>query len=257
MMRLSPVFAAVAMLAMPVSTRAADPAAPPSAPAAWLPHEAWVMKHWLPYDETTMMRLLRTDRRGLQSELSDRRTLWQLAKRRGLDPDRVLQRLVRPWRHQGAARQRMMLHRARRTFTQPHLAVHMFFHPFHIDALDRQWPRIFGVSVAETYREMKSAHLSYLGVGVRHRGSSGLVRHDFRRLLRNVARDGLRLHEVLRGDSRRALAANLRMVDGWLSYAPSGLGAHSAAPARTVTASSPFTAGGGFHCRLHDDSAGS
>ena len=201
------------------------------------------MKHWLPYDQFTLMRLLRTDRRGLQSSLSDKRTLWQLAKRRGLDPDRVLRRLIRQWRHRGAARQGLMLRRARRTFTQPHLAVHMFFHPFHIDTLDRQWPRIFGVSVARTYREAKSERLSYLAVGGRHRGSSVLVRRDFRRLLRNVANDGLRHHEVLPGESRRALADNLRMMNGWLSYAPSGSPAHPASASSAIAV-------GAFHCRL-------
>jgi len=214
------------------------------------------MKHWLPYDQATMLRLLRTDRSGLQDSLSDERTLWQLAKRRGLDPDRVLRRLVRPWRRLGAARRRVMLRRARRTFTQPHLAVHMFFHPFHIDTLNRQWPRIFGVSVAETYREMNSAHLSYLGVGVRHRGSAELVERDFRRLLRNIARQGLRRHEVLRSESRRALVANLGTMDGWLSYTPSGLRVNSSADARMVTASSSITAVSSLHCRVSDDSAG-
>jgi hypothetical protein len=215
------------------------------------------MKHWLPYDQTTLLRLLRTDRNGLQSSLSDKRTLWQLTKRRGLDPDRVLRGLVRQWQPRGAARRHVMLRRARRTFTQPHLAVHMFFHPFHIDMLNQQWPRIFGVSVAETYREMNSAHLSYLGVGARHRGSAELVRRDFRRLLRSVARDGVRRHEVLRSESRRGLAADLRMLDGWLSYAPSGLGADSPAHGRAVTASSAITAVRSLHCRLRNDSAGS
>jgi hypothetical protein len=255
MMRLALIVIVVAMLAMPMSTRAADPGAPPGAPAVWLPHEDWVMKHWLPYDETTMLRLLRTDRKGLQNSLSDERTLWRLARRRGLDPNLVLRRLVRQWGRQGTTRRRVMLRRARQTFTQPHLAVHMFFHPFHIDTLDRQWPRIFGVTVAETYREMKSTHLSYLGVGMRHRGSAELVRRDLRRLLRRVARDGLRRHEVLRSESRRALAADLRMIGGWLSYTRSGSMTHSRAHEQTPTASSARTAVSSLLCRVTDDSA--
>ena len=141
-----------------------------------------------------------------------------------------------------------MLRRARRTFTQPHLAVHMFSHPFHIDTLDWQWPRIFGVSVAETYREMNAAHLSYLGVGARHRGSADLVLRDFRRLLRNVARDGVRRHEVLRGDARQALAANFRKMGSWLSYTPPAPSAGS-----PVAASSTISAVSSLHCRLSDD----
>ena len=128
----------------------------------------------------------------------------------------------------------------------------MFTHPFHIDTLDWQWPRIFGVSVAATYREMNAAHLSYLGVGARHRGSADLVRRDFRRLLRNVARDGVRRHEVLRGEARHALAANFLKMGSWLSYTPSAVSA--GAP---VTASTTISVAGSLHCRLSDDSAGS
>lgn len=257
MMRFTTTVVAVAMLVTPVSTHAADPDAPPGAPADWLPQEGWVMKHWLPYDQATMLRLLRTDRAGLQSSISDERTLWQLAKRRGLDPDRVLRRLVRPWRHRGGGRRLLMLRRARRTFRQPHLAVHMFFHPFHVDALDRQWPRIFGVSVLETYREMNSAHLSYLGVGVRHRGSAELVRRDFRRLLRSVALEGLRRREVLPSESRLALAASRRMMGAWLSYVPPGSNPPTPTQPHTVTPSSAITAVSSLHCRLNDRSAGS
>src|SRR5215203_6457511 len=106
MMRPAPIVVVVAMLTMPMSARAADPGAPPGAPAAWLPHEDWVMKHWLPYDERTLLRVLRMDRKGLQGSLSDERTLWRLSRRRGLDPNRVLRRLVRPWRRQGTTRDR-------------------------------------------------------------------------------------------------------------------------------------------------------
>ena len=203
------------------------------------------MKHWLPYKETTMLRLLGIDRAELST--SGKRTLWQLARSRGLDPDRVLRRLVRPWRHHAAAKRRLMLHRARRTFTQQHLAVHMFSHPFHIAGLDSQWPRIFGVSVAETYREMYAGHLSYLGVGARHRGSADLVRRDFRHFLRNVAREGVRRHEVLRGDAREALAADFRKMVSWLSYTPTALSAGS-----PVAANSTSTAVSSLHCRLSD-----
>ena len=48
-----------------------------------------------------------------------------------------------------------------------------------------------------------------------------------------------------------------RMMGAWLSYAPSGLRAHSSAPERTVAASSAITAVSSLYCRLSDDAAGS
>src|SRR5215204_2829798 len=64
----------------PIVTRSADSDAPASAPAHWLPPEAWVYNHWLPYDETRLYRLLGITRVGLWEQLrDDRRTLAQLA----------------------------------------------------------------------------------------------------------------------------------------------------------------------------------
>ena len=80
MMRLALIVVALAMLAAPASTRAADSDAPPGAPADWLPHEDWVMKHWLPYKETTMLRLLGIDRSGAcRSATSGRSGSWPSA----------------------------------------------------------------------------------------------------------------------------------------------------------------------------------
>src|ERR1043165_4784064 len=68
----------------PIVTRSADSEAPPNAPAHWLPPEAWVYNHWLPYDETRMYRLLGITRVGLWDQLrDDRRTLAQLAAHHG------------------------------------------------------------------------------------------------------------------------------------------------------------------------------
>jgi len=64
----------------PIVTRSTDSDAPANAPAHWLPPEAWVYNHWLPYDETRLYRLLGITRVGLWEQLrDDRRTLAQLA----------------------------------------------------------------------------------------------------------------------------------------------------------------------------------
>src|SRR4051812_12107549 len=82
----------------PVVTQSSDSDAPAHAPAHWLPPEAWVYNHWLPYDETRLNRLLGITRVGLWRQLrDDHRTLAQLALRHGWpDPRRLAAALVAP-----------------------------------------------------------------------------------------------------------------------------------------------------------------
>src|SRR3954449_5454450 len=115
----------------PIVTRSADSGAPAHAPAHWLPPEAWVYNHWLPYDETRLYRLLGITRVGLWEQLrDDRRTLAQLAARHGWpDARRLAAALVAPEAGRvGPARLGVLRRRALRTVTQGHLAQHLFFH---------------------------------------------------------------------------------------------------------------------------------
>src|SRR3954469_8180167 len=82
----------------PIVTHSADSDAPQNAPAHWLPPEAWVYNHWLPYDETRLYALLGITRIGLWQQLrDDHRTLAQLAARHGWpDPRRLAAALVAP-----------------------------------------------------------------------------------------------------------------------------------------------------------------
>jgi hypothetical protein len=50
---------------MPAPARARDSDAPPGAPDTWLPDEAWVGEHWIPYDERDLYRVLEIDQAGL------------------------------------------------------------------------------------------------------------------------------------------------------------------------------------------------
>ena len=66
---------------------------PRTRPAHWLPPEAWVYNHWLPYDEGRLYRVLRITRAELWQQLrDDRRTLAQLAARHGSRPARSSRR---------------------------------------------------------------------------------------------------------------------------------------------------------------------
>src|SRR3954447_7216548 len=114
----------------PIVTRSPDSDAPAHAPAHWLPPQAWVYNHWLPYDEARLYRLLGITRVGLWAQLrDDRRTLAELAARHGWrDPRRLAAALAARGRERVGARRAAELEaRALRTITQGHLAQHLFF----------------------------------------------------------------------------------------------------------------------------------
>lgn len=69
---------------VPTAGRPPDSGAPPGAPPHYIPNEPWVAYHWLPFDETRLQRLLRTDRSGLCRWLrDDTQTLAMLGHERG------------------------------------------------------------------------------------------------------------------------------------------------------------------------------
>src|SRR3954467_9685811 len=161
----------------PIVTHSADSDAPQNAPAHWLPPEAWVYNHWLPYDETRLYALLGITRVELWEQLrDDHRTLAQLAARHGWpDPRRLAAALTAPEAATvGAARAEVLEERALRTITQGHLAQHLFFHSLHQFGIASEAPAIFGVTDVE-FRRLRRAELSPLAIARLHGRSPGQV----------------------------------------------------------------------------------
>jgi hypothetical protein len=130
-----------------------DPGAPPGASGQWLPDEEWVMERWTPFDESRLYELLQTTRPGLERWLADsrgRRTLLELARRRGIGRATLVRRLVAPSRGR-LTRAQLARVRARtnRVVTQSHLAQHMLFHTFHTWAVRDAARRRLGLSERE------------------------------------------------------------------------------------------------------------
>src|SRR4051795_12581106 len=98
-----------ALAAVPVAAHATDSHAPKGARGDWLPSDEWAMSQWLPYDEVTLDHLLRTNRAELAAWLDARRTLGQLARKRGFRSQRALAKRLVAARggHMSAARRRM------------------------------------------------------------------------------------------------------------------------------------------------------
>src|SRR3954451_21086725 len=178
----------------PIVTHSADSGAPPNAPAHWLPPEAWVYNHWLPYDETRPYSLLGITRVGLWEQLrDDHRTLGQLATRHGWpDPRRLAAALVAPEAAKvGAKRAAALRERALRTITQGHLAQHLFFHSLHQFGIASEAPAIFGVTDVE-FRRLRRAELSPLAIARLHGRSPGQVEALAIAILRERASTGVR-----------------------------------------------------------------
>src|SRR3954453_50367 len=205
----------------PIVSRSADSDAPANAPAHWLPPEAWVYNHWLPYDETRLYRLLAITRVGLWEQLrDDHRTLAQLAARHGWqDPRPLPPAPTAPEAASGGSpRARVLRERALRTITQGHLAQHLFFHSLHQFGIASEAPAIFGVTDVD-FRRLRRAELSPLAIARLHGRSPGQVEALAIAVLRERATTGVRGHAMPGAQADRLLRRQLSQLPRWLDQA--------------------------------------
>lgn len=234
-----------------IITRSPDSLAPRGAPAHWLPPESWVYNHWLPFDERRLYALLGITREILWDQLrDDRRTLAQLAARRGWpDSRRLASALVAPEHPAGSGPSRKLLEaRAVRAITQGHLAQHLFFHSLHQFAIPSEAPKLFGVTDVR-FRELRREELSPLTVAQLHGRSPGQVEALAIAVLRDRMDAGVRGGEMPLSQGRRLLRRQLAQLPRWLGQAryngppPTTRGALLAVPADY--ASNPVISGDG------------
>src|SRR3954468_13321154 len=205
----------------PIVTKASDSDAPANAPAHWLPPEAWVYNHWLPYDEARLYTLLGITRVGLWEQLrEDHRTLAQLTARHGWpDPRRLAAALTAPEAATGGAgRAKVLEERPLRTITQGHLAQHLFFHSLHQFGIASEAPAIFGVTDVD-FRRLRRAELSPLAIARLHGRSPGQVEAPAIAVLRERANTGVRGHAMPRAQAERLLRRQLSQLPRWLDQA--------------------------------------
>ena len=96
--RVALILVALALVPAGAAAKSNDSLAPPDAPPHWLPPEAWVYNHWIPYDEGRLYALLHITREQLWQQLrDDHRNIAQLAARHGWrDPGRLADALIAP-----------------------------------------------------------------------------------------------------------------------------------------------------------------
>ncbi len=201
-----------------IVTHSPDSLAPKTAPAHWLPPEAWVYNHWLPYDETRLYKVVGITRNKLWQQLrDDKRTLAQLAAKHGWkDPKKLAATLVAPRAASvDAATLARLQDRAERTITQGHLAQHVFFHSLHQFALPSAAPELFGVTDAQ-FRELRRAELSPLAIGRLHGRSPGEVQAQAIAVLRDRLRAGVAGDAMSREQAKILEQRQLSQLPRWL-----------------------------------------
>ncbi len=201
-----------------IVTHSPDSLAPKHAPAHWLPPEAWVYNHWLPYDEGRLYRVLHIGRDQLWQQLrDDHRTLAQLAARHGFpSPARLAAKLVAPRAGDvSPAMLRVLQERAQRTITQGHLAQHLFFHSLHQFAIPSAAPDIFGVTDAR-FRELRRSELSPLAIGRLHSRYPGQVQAMAIDVLRDRIRAGVQSGSMPAAQGRVLFRRQLSQLPRWL-----------------------------------------
>ena len=193
--------------------------APPGAPAHWLPPEAWVYNHWLPYDEGRLYALLGVTRGDIWRQLrDDHHNLAELARAHGWpSPERLAAALVAPRAGEvSPATLRVLQGRALRTITQGHLAQHLFFHSLHQFAIPSEAPEIFGVTDAE-FRALRRGEQSPLDVGRVHGRSPSQIQALAAAVLRERVRAGVSSGAMTAQQGRLLLARQLAQLPRWLA----------------------------------------
>lgn len=215
------------------AAQAADSKAPAGARADWLPRSEWVMSSWLPFDEARLYAVLDTDRAELSDWFDDRRTLGQLAAKRGFENRRALvEQLLAPrLRGASAANKRRLRGRSMDMLTQAHLANHVMFHVYHTPAIPRHAQEIFGMS-PRSYRRLRDSGWTPQLIAAR----GGRTPTESRAALRTILRK--RDQQAV-----RAGAMSARQAKALLAHQDAGLDAYMRRHYRTTAQQEAF-------CRL-------
>lgn len=199
-------------------TAARDSHAPSGASSNWLPCDAWVMFHWLPYSEHRLYTLLGTDQDHIRQWLrdDDHHTLGQLFARRGVGVRRAAAHLLEPVRRRvSAARFAELRKRAVDTLTQGHLAQHVLFHYYHQPVVAVHAKRLFGVSPIE-YRRLRLRGKSPAEIAIAHGRSPRQAKLGALALMRWAAAKGARERSTPAAQARRVLAIQRHGIEHWL-----------------------------------------
>lgn len=214
--------ATVACLAAAPAAQAHDSLAPPTAGHNWLPKEDWSAFHWSPFDERLLAKLLGISRFELYMyQADDHQSLADLAISRGVDPAVLREQLLAPWKRVFATKRqlRVLRNHTSRMLSQPHLAQHMFWHPFHEPAVNRDPDHsarhLFNVTV-KRYRALRKQGKTQLEIAaIGGRSEAQLRRAVMHHMHLSIMR-GVNRWEASRAQAKRLLERQHALLDCWM-----------------------------------------
>lgn len=215
---LTAVLLVAGMAAIVLPSIANDSHAPKEASERWLPCESWVYYHWLPYNERHLYATTGIKRSEFKRWIRKDHihTLGGLVKRKGKDPDEIVEKLMYQWRGKVSSQQFAELkRRADATMTQGHLAQHVFFHYFHSPTLAFNARKIFNVAPADYHR----ARLQGWTPGEIAEQGGVSVRTASRRAMRAMVRSqrkAVRTGQTSRTQANLFLRQQREWMDRWL-----------------------------------------
>ena len=200
-----------------------DSLGPPGAAHTWLPHEDWVMRHWVPFDEQALKIRLGLRGRDLEAYLyDDHHALADLARARGLDTVQLRDELVAPWRSLvDAEHYERLRERTERILTQPHLAQHVFFHVFHGAMMARDPQETFGLSAA-TVRRLRDDGLAPVEIALRGGVLADALGARLLRFFQSEHDAGVQRNVAWPDESRRILVRQTARLACWMRSPPPG-----------------------------------
>jgi len=188
------------------ATMQPDSNAPEGAKAHWLPKDAWVMQHFLPFDEARLYALLHITRKDLRKHLKTHgNTIAQLAASHGYpDQAKLAADLL------GARATPTLTARTNDVLDQSHLAQHVFFHVFHDPKIAESSEQLFGVSKQE-FRAARKAGKTPLEIAKEPTKLEGRVRA----LLEDAYDDAVQRGDTTASQAKTMLAVQMKTYDKW------------------------------------------
>jgi hypothetical protein len=183
-----------------------DSNAPAGAKAHWLPRDAWVMQHFLPFDEARLYELLDITRKDLRKHLKTHgNTIAQLAARHGHPDQAELTAALL-----GERATPTLVARTHDVLGQSHLAQHVFFHVFHVPAIAKHAEDLFGVSQQE-FRAQRKAGKTPLEIAEEPTKLEGRVKA----LLEDGYDAAVKRGDTTEAQAKTMLAIQMKTYDQW------------------------------------------
>lgn len=196
---------------------AQDSLAPPGSSIHYLPKEDWVYRHWIPFDELTLTRLLKIGPQDLESFLyDDHHSLAMIAAQRGLGVGALADQLIAPWRPlTNDVEFALVRDHTVRILTQGHLAQHIFFHVYHGTDARAATPKLFHMS-PHAYWHLRLKGVTPLGVAHRGGVSQAHVRAGMIALFQIDHDEGIRLKRSAPSEADRFMTRQIAELSCWL-----------------------------------------